>query len=58
MKMKSNWAEIRCDFVDEKEGVAYIDAWYTTDDNEDGMVIAKVNIETKKVEYVDYFAMK
>ena len=49
----SKWAEIRCDFVDEIEGKIYIDGWFTMDYDEDGEVIAKINIETKNVEYLD-----
>lgn len=49
----SKWAEIRCDFVDEIEDKAYVDAWYTMDDDEDGEIIAKINIKTKDVLYFD-----
>ena len=47
------WAEIRADHFDEEEGLQYIDAWLTGDDNEEGKVIAKINLETKEVEYLD-----
>lgn len=49
----SKYAEIRSNYVDEDEGMVFIDAWYTDDDNEEGEVIAKVSIKTKKVEYLD-----
>ena len=48
----SIWGEIRNDFEDD-DGIVYIDAWLTDDDNEEGKVIAKVNTETKTVEYLD-----
>lgn len=49
----SKWAEIRNDFYDDEEQKVYIDAWKTSNDNEEGTVIAKVNYKTKKVEYLD-----
>lgn len=49
----SKYAEIRNDFYDEEEKNVYIDAWFTEDDNESGVVIAKVNYKTKEVEYLD-----
>jgi hypothetical protein len=49
----SIWSEIRNDFLDEDEGKFYIDAYLTDDDNEEGKVIAKVNINTLEVEYLD-----
>ena len=49
----SKWAEIRSDYYDEEEELQYIDAWLTDDDNEEGTVIAKVNIAAKEVEYLD-----
>lgn len=45
------WGEIRNDFED--EGIVHIDAFLTDDDNEEGKVIAKVNVRTKEVEYLD-----
>ena len=47
----SIWGEIRNDFQD--DDIVHIDAWLTADDNEEGTVIAKVNVRTKKVEYLD-----
>ena len=49
----SKWAEIRCNFYDEEEQKCYVDAWLTDDDNEEGIVIAKVNYKTKEIEYLD-----
>lgn len=45
------WAEIHDDFED--EGFIHIDAWTTADDMEDGKVIAKINVLTKEVIYID-----
>jgi hypothetical protein len=49
----SKYGEIRNDFYDEQEKKIYIDAWFTEDDNEEGVVIAKVNYRTKAIEYID-----
>lgn len=49
----SKWAEIRCDFCDEDEDMWYVDAWLTDDPNEEGKVIAKIDLGSKKVEYID-----
>ena len=49
--MESIWTEIRNDFEDNFK--IHIDGWETTDDNENGKVIAKINTLTKKVKYVD-----
>ena len=45
------WSEIRSNFED--ESIVYIDAWITPDDNEEGTVIAKVNVLTGNVQYID-----
>lgn len=45
------WGEIRNDFQD--DDIVHIDAWITPDDNEAGTVIAKVNVRTQEVEYLD-----
>jgi hypothetical protein len=49
----SKYGEIRNDFYDDIEKNVYIDAWFTEDDNEEGVVIAKVNYKTKEIEYLD-----
>lgn len=49
----SKWAEIRNDYYDEEEKKVYIDGWKSDCDEEEGLVIAKVNYETKEVEYID-----
>ena len=53
MTTKENiWGEIRNDFEDDN-GIVHIDAWVTADDNEAGTVIAKIDLNTGKVEYLD-----
>lgn len=47
----SKWAEIRNDFFDDNK--MFIDAWLTDDDNEEGVVIAKIDVNTKEIEYLD-----
>ena len=49
----SKYGEVRSDYYDEIENKIYIDAWFTYDDNEEGIVVAKVNYKTKEVEYLD-----
>lgn len=51
------WSEIRNDYFDEDERCTYIDAWTTPNDNEEGVVIAKV-YEDGVVEYIDDRARK
>lgn len=54
----SKWAEIRNDFVCEDSHKIYIDAWLTDDDNEEGVVIARIDMDTKKIEYFDNDAIR
>lgn len=49
----SKWAEIRNDFVCEDSRKIYIDAWLTEDDSEEGVVLARIDISTKNIEYFD-----
>lgn len=49
----SKWSEIRIDFFDEEEKKWFVDAWETDDDNEEGSVIAKIDLYTGTVEYLD-----
>ena len=49
----SKYAEIRNDYINEEENAVYIDAWLTENDNEEGTVIAKVDLDTLTVEYLD-----
>ena len=49
----SKYGEVRNDYYDEVENKVYIDAWLTCYDDEEGIVIAKVNYKTKEIEYFD-----
>lgn len=49
----SKWTEIKNNFHNELDDYIYIDAWKTSDDNEEGEVIAKINCKTKVVEYLN-----
>lgn len=49
----SKWAEIRNNYCDEEEGKVYIDAWKTSNGNEEGEAIAKVDYKTKEIEYLN-----
>lgn len=51
--MKSQYREIRSNFIDYDKNIMYIDAWRTTSSNEEGKVIAKINLANSEVEYVD-----
>ena len=48
----SKWSEIRCDFFDEEEEKYFVDAWKTDDGNEEGTVIAKLDLAAGSVEYL------
>ena len=49
----SKYGEIRIDFFDEEEEKWFVDAWRTPDGNEEGAVIAKIDLGTGSVEYLD-----
>lgn len=49
----SKYSEVRSDFFDEEEQKQYVDAWLTDDDNEEGESIAKIDLATGQVEYLD-----
>lgn len=51
--MESKYSEIRINYTDEDENITYVDAWKSPNDNEDGIVIAKIHRNTKEVEYLD-----
>lgn len=54
---ESFWSEIRNSYVDD-ENICYIDAWESSNDNEEGATIAYVDMNTGKVIYVNPLAMK
>lgn len=47
----SKWAEIRNDYFEDNK--LFIDAWLTDDGDEEGNVIAKIDVDTKEIEYLD-----
>ena len=49
----SKWSDIRCDFFNEEEEKYFVDAWKTRNDNEEGKVIAKLDLANETVEYLD-----
>lgn len=49
----SKYSEVRNNFYDDIQKKVCIDAWKSDDDNEEGRVIAKIDVETKEVEYID-----
>lgn len=50
----SKWAEIKCTYFNETEKKYYVDAWRSsTNQNEEGKVIAKINLVNETVEYID-----
>ena len=49
----SKWSDIRCDFFNEEEEKYFVDAWKTGNDNEEGKVIAKLDLANETVEYLD-----
>jgi hypothetical protein len=56
VKPASLWSQINDTFVD--EGIIHIDAYKTEDENEEGNVIAKIEVATGKVCYLDERARK
>lgn len=49
----SKYAEVRSNYYDDVEEVQTVDAWFSDDDNEEGIVIAKIHLDTKTVDYLD-----
>ena len=47
----TKYGEIRTNYNDETH--IYVDAWFTTNDNEEGTIIAKINMTDKSVIYLD-----
>ena len=46
-------SEYRTDHIDKDEGFLYVDYWKTANDNEEGKVIAKIDIHNLEVLYED-----
>ena len=53
---ESHWAEIRCDYIDETDMFWRVDAWKSSNDNEEGSVIAYIDSITGRVLYTDPLA--
>ena len=49
----SKWAEVKSNYYDEEEEKQFVDAWLTDNDDEEGTVIAKIDLAVKTVEYLD-----
>lgn len=49
----SKWKEIRCNYFNKEEGVYCVDAWKTNNYNEEGKTIAKIDLATKTLKYID-----
>ncbi len=54
MKTRNHWAEIRTDYED--DFFRRVDAWKTDDDNEEGEVIAQVDMLTGRIVYINPLA--
>lgn len=52
VKKESDYAEVRIDFYDEIDNVWCVDAWKSSNDNEEGKVVAKIS-DKGKVTYLD-----
>lgn len=48
----SKWLEVRCTHYDDYEQKHFVDAWETINDNEEGKVIAKIDLQGN-IEYFD-----
>lgn len=51
LKLANQFSEVRCDFFDDASGYWLVDAWRSDDDDEGGVVVAKINPETLEVAY-------
>ena len=47
--MESQFSEVRIDSYDEDKNIVFIDAWKTSDDNEEGKVLGEINLYTNKI---------
>ena len=57
-KLAHQYGEVRCDFFDEASGYWLVDAWKSDDDDEGGVVVAKINPATFETIYVIPLAEK
>ncbi len=49
----SKYADVQCNYYNDIEQKYCVDAWYTDDGDEEGEVIAKIDLATQEVEYLD-----
>lgn len=54
--MEYIYGEVRSDY--EEDGIVYIDAWKTGNDNEQGVTVAKFYLETREIEWIREEAKK
>ena len=47
------YSEIRCTYYDEEESLFYVDGYISDNPNEEGRVLAKINVDTGEVYFVD-----
>ena len=52
-KVESKYTEVESDFFDEIKERQTVDAWVTNDYNEEGTVIAEIDLAEKQVYYID-----
>jgi len=53
MKLTNQFGEVRCDYFDDYDRNWLVDAWRTSEDDEEGVVVAKINPDTLEVTYTD-----
>ena len=53
LKLSKQFGEVRCDYFDDYDGNWLVDAWRTAEDDEEGIVVAKINPDTLEVTYTD-----
>lgn len=49
----SKWTDIRCDVFNEEEEKYMVEAWKASDTAEHGAIIAKLDLASGTVEYID-----
>ena len=53
IRLANQFGEVRCDYFDDYDGNWLVDAWRTSEDDEEGVVVAKINPDTFEVTYTD-----
>ena len=57
-ELAHQYSEVRCNFFDDVSGYWLVDAWKSDDDDEGGVVVAKINPTTLETIYVTPLAEK